>query len=379
MKKRPATLDELKKIADKYLEGKSLRQSAKIFGYNQGISAKALKIFNITPRTRSQALRKYAVDETFFEKIDTEEKAYWLGFISADGNISKNGYILSIGLKSTDVKHLEKFKKDIKAEHKISIRDIYDKKTKKWKKQASIYICSKKICGDLIKLGVVPAKSLILKPCLSISKYFQKHYWRGFVDGDGWISFHKKSKQWNIGVIGTYDICKIFHLFLSEKIDIKEKKPKQEGKVYNIEYRGNVLLKKICLFLYKNSSIYLNRKYKLAKTIFEKSDLLLSKSLRSLKSDGFNFNKLANKFQSHIKYNKKSIFLGTYKTPQQAFIANKSAWYKIYVEKCQNSDTIKQYAKQSAQNPVKWIEEMTLNPDLKEVMDNFIIPAYSKL
>ena len=33
-------------------------------------------------------MRMYDIDKDYFKVIDTEEKAYWLGFIYADGSIS---------------------------------------------------------------------------------------------------------------------------------------------------------------------------------------------------------------------------------------------------------------------------------------------------
>ena len=58
----------------------------------------------------------YCCDEKYFEKIDSPEKAYWLGFIAADGNIYKReGHLslLSISIKDTDIKLLQEFQKEL--------------------------------------------------------------------------------------------------------------------------------------------------------------------------------------------------------------------------------------------------------------------------
>ena len=71
---------------------------------------------------------KYSYDSNFFEKIDSEAKAYWLGFLYADGYIHrnyKNGKIksmsLELSLKSEDRAHLENFLRDIRSN--VPIKD----------------------------------------------------------------------------------------------------------------------------------------------------------------------------------------------------------------------------------------------------------------
>lgn len=62
-------------------------------------------------------------DETVFDVIDTEEKAYWLGFWYADGYVAsltrKSNYIIGCSLAYKDLEHLEKFAKFIKFQNKL--------------------------------------------------------------------------------------------------------------------------------------------------------------------------------------------------------------------------------------------------------------------
>jgi len=65
--------------------------------------------------------KKANIKSDIFDNIDTEEKAYWLGFIYADGNISdmesylrKSGkyvYRMEVSLKADDIDHLNKLNK----------------------------------------------------------------------------------------------------------------------------------------------------------------------------------------------------------------------------------------------------------------------------
>lgn len=131
--------------------------------------------------------RKYFYDVNFFKTIDTPEKAYWLGFIYADGCLSKNELILHLGIK--DEEHLNKFKKAIKSNGKIEINETH----------ATFRISSKEISYDLIKLGVLRRKTFIIK-YPNLLKNLERHFIRGYFDGDGCISNikNKNSKTWSI-------------------------------------------------------------------------------------------------------------------------------------------------------------------------------------
>src|SRR5947209_1873680 len=92
----PRTLSEASRIPrehediiiELYLAGVTLEEAAARFGYSPGTVINVLKRRAITRRSLSEAQRRYAVDESFFDYIDTEDKAYWLGFLTADGLIT---------------------------------------------------------------------------------------------------------------------------------------------------------------------------------------------------------------------------------------------------------------------------------------------------
>lgn len=93
----------------------------------------------------------YFINENIFEKIDTEEKAYWLGFIYADGYVSTNTYAFGIELSIKDIDHLIKFKKflswdgeiKISKTHQFNSKSIYGKNGNILMK-GRICICNKK-------------------------------------------------------------------------------------------------------------------------------------------------------------------------------------------------------------------------------------------
>lgn len=62
------------------------------------------------------------MDKRFFKTIDTEEKAYWLGFLYADGSVSKDLKAVTLELNIKDIDHIRKFKRAINSTHKITIK-----------------------------------------------------------------------------------------------------------------------------------------------------------------------------------------------------------------------------------------------------------------
>ncbi|HAR84094.1 MAG TPA: hypothetical protein DCR69_00020 [Clostridium sp.] len=204
---------------------------------------------------------KYIQNDSFFEKIDNERNAYWLGFLYADGCVSEkseNNKRIIIQLHPDDRYILEQLLKDMN-----SNRPIYVNK----KGYVSVNINSTKMANDLINLGCIPRKSLVLKfPDENIvPRQLINHFIRGYLDGDGCISTYvmlKKGRKvptfmCEIKFIGTYDMLYgIKKYFNSEKnILINKHSPSS----CQISFAGKKY-KEIVDSLYDNATIYLKRK-----------------------------------------------------------------------------------------------------------------------
>ena len=191
---------------------------------------------------------------TNFEKIDTEEKAYWLGFLYADGSVGSKEDKIELGLAEKDLKHIEKFKTFMNINNKISYRE----KTKSYRMSFRSAQCKQ----DLINKGCVPKKSLILNfPNENqVPKYLIRHFIRGYFDGDGW--FTNTEKCFQVGIIGTENFINGF-LDSIENIDKKNKifdVHREDGaKRYVFGVYNDVL--NFLNWIYKDSNIYLDRKY----------------------------------------------------------------------------------------------------------------------
>jgi NUMOD3 motif len=130
---------------------------------------------------------------SYFSQIDSEEKAYWLGFLAADGAISR-GRRLEITLSVVDMEHLMKLRDALDSDNKISIITTRIASFGKEYSAARFGISSAQIVQDLARLHVVENKTRILRPP-AIPDDLEKHFWRGMIDGDGCITF-SVDKRW---------------------------------------------------------------------------------------------------------------------------------------------------------------------------------------
>lgn len=205
---------------------------------------------------------KYHYNRQRFETIETEEDAYWLGFITADGCVIENKW-LSIGLAEKDIGHLKKF---------CSYMGLNEQETDEIIKSGfggaytgdniikSVKICSQEILKHLENKGIISNKSGKEVPYICSSIELEKAYIRGLIDGDGYI----RSTQYGFGIVGSKAICEYVQDFITNNMyDISHNHIREHGIIYKLEVNGKIQTSIILQELYKNASIYLDRKYKL--------------------------------------------------------------------------------------------------------------------
>lgn len=203
--------------------------------------------------------RKYNINHSFFDIINNEHKAYWLGFMYADGNVSSrdNRIILS----STDKDLLTQFNNCANSNYPILIEhhNVYNCKIYK------ISISSSQLKKDLIKSGCVPKKSLILKfPNKNIvSNNLINHFIRGYFDGDGSVSLYYNNNI-NVNRImssfsGTPDfIEKLSNILIKLKV-VKGNSITKNKNINILQFSTHDSIS-LYNFLYKNATVFLRRK-----------------------------------------------------------------------------------------------------------------------
>lgn len=267
---RTMTPDNIKIIKEKYLEGETIEEiTDKYFKdkYCSGEINMVLRKLGITRPNGTQA----KINHDYFENIDSEHKAYWLGFIYADGSITKKvyekgsyTYRLRMELMFEDKYILEQMALDLESD--LKPKEYYNDTShfegyNKPKHTAYIMFSSKKMGEDLVKLGVMPNKTLILKSLPSIPDNLMKHFIRGYFDGDGSV-YLTKDNTIKTAFYGTHDFINSIQDFLIKELDLTKKKITDQ-KEANVSFVGMAKQEseKLYHYMYDEATIFLNRKY----------------------------------------------------------------------------------------------------------------------
>lgn len=232
--------------------------------YSANKASKELNIDNGTMRKRLK--EKYGdiflkdgkkrVDSNYFENIDSEEKAYWLGFLTADGYVSNDNRI-ELCLAEIDYEHILKYKEAIKSEHAVSPKII--KLNNKEFLSYRISIKDTKMANDLKIHGLNSKKSYNAIIPDTIPKELMRHYIRGLFDGDG--SIYNGANGINISLVsGSEQMIEDFNKEIKEHLDIdmnvRISRSLHETRLFS-QYKVKTLLK----WMYKDSTVFLDRKY----------------------------------------------------------------------------------------------------------------------
>lgn len=208
--------------------------------------------------------RSYKIDEKFFDKINSEGKAYLLGLIFSDGSLTSKKYYINITSKDKELIRLCRglLQTD---------RPIYH-----YHGCFSLTIGNQHLHGSLKRQGVLERKSWKEYGLPSLSESLMRHFLRGIFDGDGsfYISNHGKWKYLCASFsCGSQQFLKEVKEWL-EKHGVKshtirfDKKPNNKG-CWQLKIARKDAVKKFTNCLYRNNHYFLNRKYKIVKSFYE--------------------------------------------------------------------------------------------------------------
>lgn len=262
---------EVEQMVSEYSNGMQTKILAEKFGVS------SVTINNWIRKTGTPlkpVIKKYSYNEEFFSIIDSEEKAYFLGLLYADGCNHGTGF--SISLQDRDLEVLEQFKSAIQYTGPIN---FYQPKQynliKKPKMTCRLNFCGRKVAKDLSNLGCFQRKSLILKfPSYEqVPEPLVRHFIRGYFDGDGSVSFyssgpnqHRKSKA---SFIGTLEFLNGIEYHLNKngintcrKIENNKynKKYPELKNCWNMAISGTLQVENLLNYLYKDCKCFIRRK-----------------------------------------------------------------------------------------------------------------------
>lgn len=229
-----------------------------------GLGTNTVRRHLISPINHIRPSTRYSSNHDYFAEIATPEQSYWLGFISADGSIAKDG-VLQIQLQLGDLDHLQRFLKAIDSNNRIYICNhaYHYRGTSSPLQSAKIQIYSRKICDDLLRCGVSRLKSKGLSWPSWLSDELLASYVLGYFDGNGCLLFRKDRPGIGCQITGppTFIVDMQHHFVRCFGLGYtKLKTPPNTAKVVDLQYYGTRQVVNIFNHLLSNRTVCLPRK-----------------------------------------------------------------------------------------------------------------------
>ncbi len=259
-------MTDIEIVLSNYSNGDSIRKIVKNTGITRYYVTKILNDNNIKIISNIEKLRKYKINETYFDIIDTEHKAYTLGFLYADGYNDEKKNIIKLSLVEEDIDILKQIREPICPDKPLR---YYKYKDKNKRPQYSFVIDNGHISRKLSEFGVVQAKTFKLKFPTFLNKSLIRHFIRGYFDGDGCITKTKTKTErdkYYISFISTENVIIELQKYFLKKLNIKIGKnqirhPERNNNIRTLNIGGNLQIEKLLNHLYDNSTIFLKRKH----------------------------------------------------------------------------------------------------------------------
>lgn len=251
------TKQEVLKMCEMYKSGKLLQEVA-----NE---------FNTTSATVSRLIKKngveidrfkYHFNEHYFDKIDSQDKAYILGLLWADGHnrVDRGGVILE--LQEDDKELLEQINNITENERPLRKVALNDKKSS-WKNQYNLLWQSKYLSSVLNKYGMCQRKSLVLEFPKWLDKDLYSHFIRGYMDGDGCVCYMQHKHKLQVSMVGTRVFLEVIQKICAN-IGVKSyiTNDKRANKaICQFAIVSNIGSTTFLDWIYKNANLKMERKY----------------------------------------------------------------------------------------------------------------------
>lgn len=262
MKKYEETKEQVEKIINNYVNKKyGLLKSGIEFGFSKNLTKRILIENGVKIRNNSEAHRKYSLNEEYFN-IESSNMAYILGFIAADGSVREKTNEVKITLSSIDKELLEKIRKELN-----SGRPLREYEDNNGYSKVDLGFTSPVIKQKLKEYGIIPNKTLLLKPPYKLEEKYIPDYIRGYFDGDGSISktgYHNNGLEFRI-VSASKEILEFFEDYFHNKYNQSKthihsrKKEPNRLQLFDLRYSTN-FTKELYNILYTPNSLCLKRK-----------------------------------------------------------------------------------------------------------------------
>ena len=257
------TSEQKDSIVQEYAAGANSKELGRKYGIADTGIRHIIKKRGGSMRSNVDCHRTISFNEVAFDAV-TEESAYWIGFLMADGTIVKSeGHspALILGLAPVDTAHVEKFKSFLKSSHVVM--DSTAKCGKYGVFRATRFsVRSQKLVDALAKFGVVPNKS---KRAQVIGLENDRNFWRGVIDGDGCVHVRKAGTP-SLTLVGSKELLTQFVSY-TQSIGVQSHATiRPHSSIFQIAFVGSSA-KQILAHLYQDASIVLDRKAEAVKKV----------------------------------------------------------------------------------------------------------------
>lgn len=254
--------DKEKEFIKEYKEADKISMTVLASKYRYNIK-KISEILKLVLKDEFKYKNKKQFNRHVFDEIDTEEKAYWLGFILADGYLHEERGTLHFSIGAKDYNHLVKFYEFIEGKEPVD-EYIYPTTGGVGQLTYGMQLTDRNMADSLKRYGIFQAKSTKEQFNWSIRPDLLRHYIRGYFDGDGCITKNK-----NIcSLVSSKELCYAVKKYCQDVIGIKfnpmyEYVKVKQGELYCFTLSSQFSALQFLDHIYKDSKVYLDRKYKL--------------------------------------------------------------------------------------------------------------------
>lgn len=206
---------------------------------------------------------RYVVNHHFFDAIDTEAKAYWLGFFSADGNVMVGHRdVMRMELSVRDESHLQAFALALESTHPVSRLERHRKG--KLLRTVRLQINTPILVAGLRQHGVFPARTKTdsLRWPATVPRPLLPHYLRGYFDGNGcWHVVPENIRQVSFMLAGNQHFLQGCKEYLQATCQAGNPTVrKTRDKVHDLRFGGIYQCRRLYHLVYDDAHIYLARK-----------------------------------------------------------------------------------------------------------------------
>lgn len=258
-KDKPARFldDEMQDIIERYNNGMSTYEISKLYSTSDETIRCWLEKYGVDRRHSI-----YTVNDYYFDNIETQEQAYILGLFYADGYNNQKKHTINIVLQEDDKHILDEINILIENSHPLIFVNK-NSKNSNWKNCYQLSINSAHMSEVLAQYGMIQRKSLTLEYPYWMDESLQRHFIRGYFDGDGHIS--KQKYKYNMSIVSTDNFCQGVknvieqQLYLNPTIYYTSNKEKST-RILMLTKKNDCKI--FFDWLYNDAHLFLNRKHK---------------------------------------------------------------------------------------------------------------------